>query len=185
MLVNESEEEYPEARSSPVSLQPEQTMNDSGNSPKQKMSWRRAGVGSFLAGFVGWVSLNVFLLVFHLLTAPKPLQGFNGFGFMALGSGFIILVVWIAFLLPIYHEFSSESPVWRWPISTLLGAFVGYLVMSLFIYVSTPHDTVINNKLTLYLFNFFHFYALLCGTSTGLFAGLTTRYFHGAPNRSS
>jgi len=153
-------------------------MSDLEKSPRLKMPWRRAWVGSFLAALAGWVLLNVFLLAFSLLTAPKPLQGFNEIWFIAIGSGLFVLVVWIAFLLPIYHEVPSQSPIWRWPISTALGAFSGYLLMSFFIIISAPHDAIINNKTTAFLFNGFNIYAAICGASIGLFAGLTARYFH-------
>ena len=160
-------------------------MCTTGNVQREKMSWSRAFAGSFLAALFGWVTLNVFIFVFSLLTAPKTLHDINGIWFFTIGSGFIVLVVWIALLLPIYHEVSSESPIWRWQISTLIGAFAGYLVISLSLYASTPHDAVIYNEITVYLFNPFHIFALLCGASTGLFAGLTARYFHAGLNTPS
>ena len=161
-------------------------MSTTGNVQREKISWSRAFAGSFLAALFGWVTLNVILLAFSLLSNPKPFNnGFYEFWYVSIGSGSIVLVVWIALLLPIYHEVSSESPIWHWQISTLIGAFAGYLVMILFIYVSADHDADINNKITVFLFNPFHIFALLCGASTGLFAGLTAKHFHAGLNKPS
>jgi hypothetical protein len=152
-------------------------MNAAENAQKRKMPWHRAFQGSFLSSLFGWVVMNVLSLVLIFLREPKPFEVVSGFWFFSLFSGLFVLAVWMAFLLPIYHEVPSSSSIWRWPISTGIGLLSGYLVMGCFVYLFSPHKNIIETA-RFFLFNGFSIYASICGAATGLFAGLTARYFH-------
>jgi hypothetical protein len=159
-------------------------MSNSEKSEMAKIAWQRAWAGSFFAALVGWTVVNVLLFAFAILKEQRLYEVCNGLLFVAFISGLFVLVVWIAFLLPIYHEVSAESSIWRWQISTILGGMAGYLLMACFVYFSTPQNADANNSTIIFsLFNGFNLYGCICGASTGLFAGLTARYFHADRHR--
>jgi glucan phosphoethanolaminetransferase (alkaline phosphatase superfamily) len=149
-------------------------MSDLEKSPQLKMPWRRAVAGSFLAGLFGCVVMNGYLMALFL-RQHESLKGNIGFTLVAAFSALFVLVVWLAVLMPIYHGVSSESVIWRWPISTLLGAVSSWVVMAIFFASSTPNHV---SFVALLFQNPYNWLAGLCGGSIGLFAGLTARYFH-------
>ena len=74
--------------------------------------------GSLSAALCGWIVLNSILLFLMLIHGEK---NYSGLAFIGIGSGVFVFFVWLAVLLPIYFEVPLGSPIWRWPISTLIG----------------------------------------------------------------
>ena len=128
-------------------------------------------VGSLSAAIFGWFVINAILFLLPSTTGTK---NYSGLILIAVFSGVIVFVIWIAILLPIFFLVPLRSLIWRWPVSTLIGGVSGWVIMSVFSYISSPHNGSVSSWIFL---NGANCLAAVCGATTGLFSGLIAQSF--------
>ena len=145
-------------------------MNMAHEATRKKLPFKQAFLGSFIATLCGWIAL----LLFELLTTHGPVH-FDKTGVVPSTAVPFVLVVWLAILLSIYCETALDFAIWHWPISTLIGALSGLLIMDVFLFILSPNVQI---SLERFIFNPLALRAALVGATTGLVAGLTAKYFY-------
>jgi hypothetical protein len=98
-------------------------------SGRNKASLARRILGSFLAAFVGWVPLNLILVIIGLIDWRRTsVTGWSTMIAFASMSAKFIFATWLILLLPLYLLIPVGSVLWRWPVCTLCGALCGGLI---------------------------------------------------------
>ena len=131
-------------------------------------------VGSLSAAIFGWFVIDAILFLLPSTTGTK---NYSGLILIAVFSGVIVFVTWIAILLPIFFLVPLRSLIWRWPVSTLIGGVSGWVIMSVFSYISSPHNGSVSSWMFFSLLNGYNWLGALCGAATGLFSGLIAQSF--------
>ena len=157
-------------------------MTSNEQSPNGKSPLRRRVFGSALSAFVGWFTLNAFLLVWAFITRaehrsnpPIPNEWLVGVAFIAAYSAAFVLATWLVALLPLYLFVPQRSFLWRWPVCTVCGAAAGGLIMFGFYGPNSP-DSFSTVAIIL---------ASIVGGITCLFGALTTDRFHHASSTTT
>ena len=152
------------------------------NEHSSKSPLRRRVFGSALSAFVGWFTLNAFLLVWAFITRaehrsspPIPNEWLTGVAFIAAYSAAFVFATWLIVLLPLYLFVPLRSFLWRWPVCTVCGAAAGALIMFGFYGPNSP-DTFSTVAIIL---------ASIVGGITCLFGALTADRFHHAPSTAT
>jgi hypothetical protein len=147
-------------------------MNAPTNSPTAPQS-KAALSGSFLSALVGWSTLNLAWYIESLSLPPEqtvwlPLE--------AIASAFVIFLVWLLILLPLYHIVPSDSILWRWPVCTLCGIVAGTLIACVVLFLLGPQLFVpyLPSILLKALYA-----GVLVGGPTCLIGSLTAPFFRG------
>ena len=74
----------------------------------------------------------LFCLIMCLLSLSKPAVGINPWGallLMGVGSGVVVLVVWLVVLVPMALFIPDQSSFWKPGTLTLIGAIAGPLIV--------------------------------------------------------
>jgi hypothetical protein len=142
--------------------------------PKSPLSWRV--IGSALSSFVGWLTMNLIVLVWAFFNRAvdqsvpaQPNKWLLDCFALAICSAGFVFAAWLLALLPLYLLVPARSFLWRWSVCTPCGALAGGLIMRAFF---GP------GSVGIYSFPFIPL-AALTGATTCLFGSLTARRFHG------
>ena len=103
-----------------------------GQLTQRRPSLERRVLGSLYSVGVGWVVVNVLLLLSSGLSQADMITDVFFTCLVAIYSGGFILVTWLLFFLPIYLAIPVNSRLWRWYWCVPLGALAGAGVMRLY-----------------------------------------------------
>ena len=131
-------------------------------------------LGSALSAFVGWLTVNIFILIFGIIatrgiSAPGPSahERWAGTAIVGLVSFVFIFGTWFVALIPLYLLVPLNSWLWRWYVCTACGAISGLMVIYVVNQLTTPQAH----------WGFAGLLGAIAGGVTCLFGSLTVRCF--------
>lgn len=111
-------------------------MNASGDAGAP-LRWRVAG--SLLSALAGWLAMTLSLYVESLFQAEDEAYWWSLYPVVCAP---VIVVVWLAALLPLCLRTPMYSALWRWPVCTLCGATAGTCISLVVFGVFDPSGVV-------------------------------------------
>ncbi|EDY18998.1 hypothetical protein CfE428DRAFT_3656 [Chthoniobacter flavus Ellin428] len=153
-------------------------MTTASDLPAAKASLPRRIWGSVLSIFVGWLTLNLVLIVVSIAVNAEWKSALGDWLQTALAemliSGMVTGIVWLVALLPLYVFVPLRFWLWRWYVCTPCGALAGAGIMLWYLHFRTWvwDDLLVAVAL-----------GAIPGGVTCLFGSLTAGRFHQPPAR--
>ena len=136
--------------------------------PDVKPPLTRRVLGSTVSAWVGWLALNVLMLVVTAFSTASAADWYTYEKIVVMTSLAFIFTAWLVGLLPFYLLVSPRNWLWRWYVFTPCGALVGAIAMRAFCRHLWPQGG----------WDWFAAPAAFAGGVTCLFASLTSQRFH-------